>query len=104
EVELGDAAVAPDLLVGRGELDVRERVHRALPAGSVAAVEQPAPAARAALLGADLGQDLRPGRVDDILGFVEERGDVVAVQLEVDRLIGRLWSDEGAVAPVDVDE
>ena len=40
------------------------------------------------LLGLDLGEDRRSGRVDDVLGLVEERGDLVPMLVEARRLRG----------------
>ena len=51
---------------------------------------------------ADLGQDRRAGRVHDVLGLVEQRGDVVAALVEPGRLLRRRRGDQRAVRPVHV--
>src|SRR5262249_40561271 len=65
-------------------------------------MEELAPAPSTGLLGPHFSQDGRTGGVDDVLRGVEQRGHVVAVDVEVDRLVRRFGGDEGAVAPVDV--
>ena len=109
EVELVDAAVAPDLLVGVGSA-VGERSAAATAGRSqsgpprrrrASAVNVPVMIASRRAVSAcggsspcasraaprpcsacDLGEDLRAGGVDDVLGLVEQRGDVVAVDVE----------------------
>src|SRR5205085_4895466 len=98
-----DPAVAPDLFFGTRQLIVGERTHRRAPASAPSA-EDLAKTAPTGLFGPHFGENAGTRRVDDVFGFVEQCGHVVAVLVEVDGLVGRRRRDERAMTPIDVDQ